>query len=261
MAKALGFQPHSLIKNIPSPSQQWKTPVNEWVRSLYESKFGSVPVSPQSAPAGLKESARVIEFRIPNDPWPDKPVIPELVVHMDALDEFGEEDDEFDPQLAFAREQYRERFEPPADEDIQEENTRMLRRQCLFRWAAQLIAVTTNALPEVQKVAAFGSVEQPLKNGVPRFQPYRRFRIEILSRVPRSRSWLSGLRIQARSTPEESDAARLVDCAGDGVWRCRKPSSGCTRFRCCNRRLPGQAVHIQRVPQGQAGMPGTGLRR
>jgi hypothetical protein len=36
MAKELGFQPKSLIKNIPSPSQNWKAPVNEWVRSLYQ---------------------------------------------------------------------------------------------------------------------------------------------------------------------------------------------------------------------------------
>jgi hypothetical protein len=35
MAKELGFQPKSLIKNIPSPSQQWKQPVSERVRSLY----------------------------------------------------------------------------------------------------------------------------------------------------------------------------------------------------------------------------------
>jgi hypothetical protein len=33
-AKELGFQPKSLIKNIPSPSQQWKAPVNLWLREL-----------------------------------------------------------------------------------------------------------------------------------------------------------------------------------------------------------------------------------
>jgi hypothetical protein len=39
-AKKLGFQPKSLIKNVPSPSQPWKTPVREWVRSLNHKKFG-----------------------------------------------------------------------------------------------------------------------------------------------------------------------------------------------------------------------------
>jgi hypothetical protein len=41
MAKELGFRPKSLFKNIPSPSQKWKLPVSEWVRSLYEKKFAA----------------------------------------------------------------------------------------------------------------------------------------------------------------------------------------------------------------------------
>jgi hypothetical protein len=40
MAKELDIGPRSLIKNIPSPSQQWKMPVKEWVRDLYSKKFG-----------------------------------------------------------------------------------------------------------------------------------------------------------------------------------------------------------------------------
>ena len=40
MAKELGIGPASLIKNIPSRSQQWKQPVRDWVRELYEEKFG-----------------------------------------------------------------------------------------------------------------------------------------------------------------------------------------------------------------------------
>ena len=35
MAKELGFKPHSLLKNVPSPRQPWKAPVAEWVRELY----------------------------------------------------------------------------------------------------------------------------------------------------------------------------------------------------------------------------------
>ena len=35
MAKELGIGPRSLIKNIPSPQQPWKAPVEEWVRDLY----------------------------------------------------------------------------------------------------------------------------------------------------------------------------------------------------------------------------------
>lgn len=40
MAKELGMTPKSLLKNIPSPKQQWKAPVKVWVRDLYEKKFG-----------------------------------------------------------------------------------------------------------------------------------------------------------------------------------------------------------------------------
>lgn len=40
MAKELGMTPKSLLKNMPSKNQQWKTPVQIWVQDLYESKFG-----------------------------------------------------------------------------------------------------------------------------------------------------------------------------------------------------------------------------
>ena len=56
----------------------------------------------------------------------------------------------------------------------------MLRRQCLFRWAAQSIAVAMSKLPEVQKVAAFGAVARSLEMEVPRFREFRRHRIEVL---------------------------------------------------------------------------------
>jgi len=56
----------------------------------------------------------------------------------------------------------------------------MLRRQRLFRWAAQAIAVSWSELPEVQKVAAFGATSQPLDLAVPRFREFRRHRIEVL---------------------------------------------------------------------------------
>lgn len=42
MAKELGMKPKSLMKNIPSSKQQWKEPVNIWIRNLYEKRFGTV---------------------------------------------------------------------------------------------------------------------------------------------------------------------------------------------------------------------------
>ena len=38
MARELGLNPRSLIKNIPSPKQRWKAPVDEWVRVMYEKR-------------------------------------------------------------------------------------------------------------------------------------------------------------------------------------------------------------------------------
>jgi hypothetical protein len=45
MAKELGLSPRSLIKNIPSPKQQWKAPVEEWVRDIYQRRYGTKPRS------------------------------------------------------------------------------------------------------------------------------------------------------------------------------------------------------------------------
>ena len=36
MAKELGLNPVKLIKNIPSKSQPWKSPVKEWLHEIYE---------------------------------------------------------------------------------------------------------------------------------------------------------------------------------------------------------------------------------
>lgn len=36
MAKEMGLNPKSLIKNIPSPRQRWKAPVEEWIRYIYK---------------------------------------------------------------------------------------------------------------------------------------------------------------------------------------------------------------------------------
>ena len=36
MAKELGIGPRSRIKNIPARTQPWKSPVEDWVRDLYE---------------------------------------------------------------------------------------------------------------------------------------------------------------------------------------------------------------------------------
>lgn len=36
MAKEMGLNPKSLIKNIPSKSEPWKAPVKDWIRDMYK---------------------------------------------------------------------------------------------------------------------------------------------------------------------------------------------------------------------------------
>ncbi len=38
MAKEMGLNPSSLIKNIPNKSEQWKAPVNVWIKDMYEER-------------------------------------------------------------------------------------------------------------------------------------------------------------------------------------------------------------------------------
>ena len=40
MAKELGLNPKSIIKNIPNKSQSWKKPVYLWIREMYEERYG-----------------------------------------------------------------------------------------------------------------------------------------------------------------------------------------------------------------------------
>ena len=40
MAKKLGLNPKSLIKNIPNKSQSWKKPVYLWIREMYQKRYG-----------------------------------------------------------------------------------------------------------------------------------------------------------------------------------------------------------------------------
>ena len=36
MAKELGINPRTMIKNIPSKAEKWKAPVDVWIREMYD---------------------------------------------------------------------------------------------------------------------------------------------------------------------------------------------------------------------------------
>jgi hypothetical protein len=67
----------------------------------------------------------------------------------------------------------------PAHQEIEGEDRSMRLRQRQFRMAAEAVAEAMGLLPEVEKVALFGSVARPLEKEVPRFRRFRRARIEI----------------------------------------------------------------------------------
>lgn len=44
MAKEMGLNPKSLLKNIPNKNEQWKAPVKIWIRNMYVVRFGRAEV-------------------------------------------------------------------------------------------------------------------------------------------------------------------------------------------------------------------------
>lgn len=38
MAKEMGLNPKSLIKNIPNKKERWKAPVKDWIRDMYKKR-------------------------------------------------------------------------------------------------------------------------------------------------------------------------------------------------------------------------------
>lgn len=47
MARELGLNPRSLLRNIPSPQEPWKAPVEVWVRRLYAKRHRGRQVPPR----------------------------------------------------------------------------------------------------------------------------------------------------------------------------------------------------------------------
>ena len=38
IAKEMGLNPRSLMKNIPSKTERWKLPVKDWIRQMYQKR-------------------------------------------------------------------------------------------------------------------------------------------------------------------------------------------------------------------------------
>lgn len=152
------MSPHSLIKNIPSPSQQWKAPVQEWVRDLYRRKFG---VKDRLAvfPASIKPAGNA----------------PDHDLAAEEFDIFGESDDLERSYDEFLRQER----EPLTPRETEDQNAMMLRRHRDLRAAAEYVAKELALIPEVVRVALFGSVAESLKKEIPCFTKFRRNRVRV----------------------------------------------------------------------------------
>jgi hypothetical protein len=152
MAKEMGLNPRSLMKNIPSKSQQWKSPVKVWIHEMYEKRQEKT----------AKKKARK-EQAAAAHPIIDKKQFPEDSTEYLEEEEFIFEEDD----------------DPPDSQDILKESQAMLRRQEQFRIAAQYVADSLSRIPEVQKAVLFGSVAKLLEKEVPRFRKFQRAGIAI----------------------------------------------------------------------------------
>ena len=152
MAKEMGLNPRSLIKNIPSRTEQWKQPVKHWIRQMYQKR------QEKSARKKARKQQAAVAC-----PATDVKQLPDNGVGcLENEDTFSEDDDCF-----------------PGQQAIQDENRAMLRRQEQFRIAARHVAGGLSNIPEVQKIVLFGSVARPLGKEVPRFHKFRRAGVAI----------------------------------------------------------------------------------
>lgn len=211
-AKELGFQPKSLIKNIPSPTEQWKVPVRQWIRELYDHKFSDKNKQPSSrrstaqaeniasdtpSPGGAG-SLRDDRFTRPPEkqvgwetmdatdahrPVTDRSRESAALPENDAFELFADEKeafgDDWDEEDEWSREWGWQDEGVPTERDIEQQNEDLLRRQREFRLAAEFACRAFSEFPSVQKVVLIGSVAQPLKKEIPRFREYRRAGIAV----------------------------------------------------------------------------------
>ena len=93
MAKELGFDPRTLIKNIPSKSQKWKAPVHVWIRDLYDARQYELSrrqaaSQKQEAPAPIEQQRRGAGQRQIKEQAVE-PVFPDAADRLELDDEDG----------------------------------------------------------------------------------------------------------------------------------------------------------------------------
>jgi hypothetical protein len=139
MARELGLNPRSLIKNIPSPRQQWKLPVKQWIHELYEKKTGKMPGKKRHTAQSLKQDEPAANSTIPLQAYANElslmPDNEHSTQEVTTMADWEEHTDELRDNN-----ELRCLPESPLYREIREENQRTQKRQEDFRLAADAVA-------------------------------------------------------------------------------------------------------------------------
>ncbi len=178
MARELGLKPRSLIKNIPSPNQQWKLPIKQWIHQLYEKKTGKALVKKRRPEKSGQRDVHSANSSIPLQAYADEPALMEIRDNSSQNTTMMEWENYVD-ELWDDNEPLR-LPESPLHQEIREENQRSQKRQDDFRLAAQYVAQAFGQISGVEKVVLFGSVACPLQEEKPRYRKYHRLGMLML---------------------------------------------------------------------------------
>jgi len=179
MARELGLNPRSLIKNSPSPQQQWKLPVKQWIHEIYQKKTGIIPGKNRQIARSLKQNEPAANGSIPLQAYanklslmPDNEHSAQEVTTMADWEVYADELRD-DSELLWLP-------ESPLYREIQKNNQRAQKRQEDFHLAGQYVAQAFEQISGVEKVVLFGSVAQPLLEEKPRYRKYHHAGIPML---------------------------------------------------------------------------------
>lgn len=153
MAKELGFKPVALIRNIPTKSQPWKLPVKLWIHHLYAERFCDAPAPDAEPDEDGVDMVGEDELLAQWDTVNEQPCF----THphdgrVFSLEEAGRYMMQRDPQKPSLPADAR------SDPRVAEAEPYARRRRREFRLAAEAVAAAMAALPEVRRIALFGSV-------------------------------------------------------------------------------------------------------
>ncbi len=150
-AKALGLTPKALMKNIPSPQQQWKKPVKQWILELHEKRF-----EPKKKPPGGPSQSSVQRPKVADEELPAD----EDFTELDADENVGWTGDQGLIEEDFGLPTINLEHVPEfyyAD-DLDWHTHRLARRQMNLRWAAAALALALKEVSAVDAISTIGSV-------------------------------------------------------------------------------------------------------